>query len=63
MSLEIKDSFAKLAAAGQHPLDFRIGIHSGPVVAGAIGKKKFSYDMWGRQREDHGAYGGARHSR
>ena len=47
MSLEIKDSVARLAAAGQYSLDFRIGIHSGPVVAGVIGKKKFSYDMWG----------------
>ena len=25
----------------------RIGIHIGPVVAGAIGQNKFSYDMWG----------------
>ncbi|MEZ4909235.1 MAG: adenylate/guanylate cyclase domain-containing protein [Saprospiraceae bacterium] len=25
----------------------RIGIHSGPIVAGIIGKKKFSYDLWG----------------
>jgi adenylate cyclase len=47
MSLEIKDSFDKLNRAGGHALDFRIGIHSGPVVAGVIGKKKFSYDLWG----------------
>ena len=25
----------------------RIGIHSGPVVAGVIGRSKFSYDLWG----------------
>ena len=25
----------------------RIGIHSGPVVAGVIGKSKFAYDLWG----------------
>ena len=28
-------------------LSIRIGIHSGPVVAGVIGKRKFSYDVWG----------------
>lgn len=27
--------------------ELRIGIHSGPVVAGVIGEKKFSYDVWG----------------
>jgi class 3 adenylate cyclase len=27
--------------------EIRIGIHSGPLLAGVIGKKKFSYDVWG----------------
>ncbi len=27
--------------------EVRIGIHSGPVIAGIIGKKKFAYDIWG----------------
>jgi class 3 adenylate cyclase len=27
--------------------DFRIGIHSGSVAAGVIGKKRFIYDLWG----------------
>jgi class 3 adenylate cyclase len=27
--------------------DLRLGIHSGPLVAGVIGKKKFAYDIWG----------------
>ena len=33
----------------EHGLDFemRIGINSGPVVAGIIGHSKFSYDLWG----------------
>jgi len=28
-------------------LDIRIGLHSGPVVAGVIGKRKYAYDIWG----------------
>ncbi len=27
--------------------EIRIGIHTGPVVAGVVGKKKFAYDIWG----------------
>ncbi|BDX05348.1 adenylate/guanylate cyclase domain-containing protein [Planctobacterium marinum] len=27
--------------------DIRIGIHSGPVMAGVVGERKFSYDIWG----------------
>lgn len=30
-----------------HPLKLRIGLHSGPVIAGVIGRKKLSYDVWG----------------
>lgn len=30
-----------------HPFCLRIGINTGPVVAGVIGTKKFSYDLWG----------------
>lgn len=32
---------------GGHRIDLRIGMHSGPVVAGIIGQAKFSYDLWG----------------
>ncbi|MDO8397293.1 MAG: adenylate/guanylate cyclase domain-containing protein [Bradyrhizobium sp.] len=32
---------------GDQKLAFRIGINSGPVVAGVIGRKKFIYDLWG----------------
>ncbi len=29
------------------PFEFRIGIHTGPVVTGVVGLKKFTYDIWG----------------
>lgn len=34
-------------ARGERPFEVRIGIHSGPVVAGIVGIKKFAYDIWG----------------
>ncbi|MCK5102113.1 MAG: adenylate/guanylate cyclase domain-containing protein, partial [Cyclobacteriaceae bacterium] len=35
------------ASKGQEIWGLRIGIHTGPVVAGVVGKKKFAYDIWG----------------
>ena len=29
------------------PLTLRVGVHTGELVAGVIGKRKFSYDLWG----------------
>ncbi len=43
-ALDILEEFPKLI---DHRLQLRIGIHSGPVVAGVIGKNKFNYDLWG----------------
>ncbi len=38
---------AKKNNANQIPFDIRIGINTGPVVAGVVGTKKFAYDIWG----------------
>ncbi|MBK9107577.1 MAG: tetratricopeptide repeat protein [Saprospiraceae bacterium] len=34
-------------AIGKQAFEMRVGIHSGPVVAGIVGVKKFQYDIWG----------------
>ena len=34
-------------APSQTPFDIRVGINTGPVVAGVVETKKFSYDIWG----------------
>jgi guanylate cyclase len=46
MALEIRELVAQREFQGRR-LNFRIGINSGPVVAGVIGSKKFIYDLWG----------------
>ncbi len=38
---------AKRQKEGRPYFDIRIGIHSGPVVSGVVGTKKFVYDIWG----------------
>jgi class 3 adenylate cyclase len=46
LALRIRDHMAGNEFNGHH-LELRIGIHSGPVVAGIIGTHKFAYDLWG----------------
>jgi class 3 adenylate cyclase len=47
MALEMQDSMAAYRETSGERVELRIGIGTGPVVAGVIGKKKFIYDMWG----------------
>lgn len=47
MALELVDVVSRVEAASRAGIRFRIGMHSGPVVAGVIGKRKFIYDIWG----------------
>jgi adenylate cyclase len=50
-ALEMRDFIAegkaRKIADGQPFFEIRIGIHTGPVVAGIVGVKKFQYDIWG----------------
>ncbi len=43
----IAEGKARKVAAGLPYFEIRIGVHTGPVVAGIVGVKKFSYDIWG----------------
>ncbi|MEJ2757355.1 MAG: adenylate/guanylate cyclase domain-containing protein, partial [Anaerolineales bacterium] len=47
MALEMQNHADKLSILGGYRIQFRIGIHSGPIIAGIVGKKKFQYDIWG----------------
>ena len=50
-ALEMRDFIAegkaRKVAAGMPYFEIRIGVHTGPVVAGIVGVKKFQYDIWG----------------
>ena len=47
MALDMQDAIAQLNLDLDKSFRLRMGIHSGPVVAGVIGIRKFSYDLWG----------------
>ncbi|HEX2393593.1 MAG TPA: adenylate/guanylate cyclase domain-containing protein [Solirubrobacterales bacterium] len=47
MALEMGTEVRRRAAPSGSTLEVRIGIDTGPVVAGVIGRAKFSYDLWG----------------
>jgi class 3 adenylate cyclase len=45
--LDVLRATEALAAERDMPLRVRVGIHSGPLVAGVIGRDKLAYDLWG----------------
>jgi len=47
MAFDMLDCIARLRSDSGLNLNIRIGVASGPVTAGVIGTKKFSYDVWG----------------
>ncbi len=47
LALNMIEAVKERFGGGEFPLRIRIGISSGPVVAGVIGRNKFSYDLWG----------------
>jgi adenylate cyclase len=47
MALDMQAKIAEYRDRTGERIELRIGIGTGPVVAGVIGKKKFIYDMWG----------------
>lgn len=63
LALEMQQRQCKREATDGNKLSFRIGINSGPVVAGVIGQSKFHYDVWSdavniaARMESHGVPG------
>ena len=47
LALAMHEHVGSLGPVGGRQISMRIGLHTGRVVAGVIGSRKFSYDIWG----------------
>ena len=63
MALDMRDYISEHTFLNGHHVSFRIGINSGSMIAGVIGRRKFVYDVWGdavniaSRMESHGLGG------
>jgi adenylate cyclase len=61
MALAMIEVLETLKVETKAPIRLRIGLHTGPAIAGVIGERKFAYDIWGAtvnlasRMESHGA--------
>lgn len=61
LSLAMLETLAAIRGEIGAPIQLRVGVHTGPAVAGVIGERKFAYDIWGTtvniasRMESHGA--------
>ena len=63
LALEMIAETSHILGPDGEPLQIRIGIHTGPLIAGVIGESRFGYDLWGNtvntasRMESHGVPG------